>query len=47
MSDVIGLNPSVEVIHSDWRLAAKLIDHTLLKPEATRQQVARLCREAG
>jgi len=25
---------------------AKLIDHTLLKPEATRDQIAQLCREA-
>jgi deoxyribose-phosphate aldolase len=31
---------------SDWQDAAKLIDHTLLRPEATREQVAQLCREA-
>lgn len=30
----------------DWKQAARLIDHTLLKPEATREQVERLCREA-
>jgi deoxyribose-phosphate aldolase len=30
----------------DWKSVAKLIDHTLLKPEATRAQVEKLCREA-
>jgi deoxyribose-phosphate aldolase len=30
----------------DWKCAAKLIDHTLLRPEATREQVEKLCREA-
>src|SRR5271167_1382360 len=31
---------------SDWRKAASLIDHTLLKPEATREQIVALCDEA-
>lgn len=31
---------------SDWRSAAKLIEHTLLKPDANRTQVIELCREA-
>ncbi len=31
---------------SDWRKAASLIDHTLLKPDATREQVVALCDEA-
>lgn len=31
---------------SDWRSAANLIDHTLLKPDATRNQVIALCLEA-
>lgn len=31
---------------SDWRSAANLIDHTLLKPDATRDQVSALCGEA-
>ena len=31
---------------SDWRSAASLIDHTLLKPDATRDQVIALCDEA-
>jgi deoxyribose-phosphate aldolase len=30
----------------DWKDAAKLIDHTLLRPEATRKQIEKLCREA-
>jgi deoxyribose-phosphate aldolase len=47
MSHTISLNPSAEAIRNDWHLAAKLIDHTLLKPEATRQQVAKLCHEAA
>jgi deoxyribose-phosphate aldolase len=47
MSHAIRLNSAVEAIRHDWRLAAKLIDHTLLKPEATRKQVAQLCHEAA
>jgi deoxyribose-phosphate aldolase len=47
MLNTISLNPSAEAIRSNWRLAAKLIDHTLLKPEGTRQQVAKLCQEAA
>ena len=35
-SRVVALNPSI----------AALIDHTLLKPEATRDDIRRLCREA-
>lgn len=31
---------------SDWRRLAAVIDHTLLKPEATRIQVENLCDEA-
>jgi len=30
-----------------WQEAARMIDHTLLKPEATREQVEKLCREAA
>ena len=29
-----------------WRALAKIIDHTLLKPEATADQAVRLCDEA-
>lgn len=32
---------------SDWRSAANLIEHTLLKPDATRSQVTALCQEAA
>ena len=31
---------------SDWQAAARLIDHTLLKPEATADQITQLCQEA-
>lgn len=47
MSHTISLHPSAEAIRKDWRLAAKLLDHTLLKPEGTREQVAKLCQEAA
>ncbi len=40
-------NLSAAAIRADWRLAARLIDHTLLKPDATRAQLAQLCREAA
>ncbi len=30
----------------DWRALAKIVDHTLLRPEATAEQVIRLCEEA-
>ncbi len=36
------ISPAIE----NWRDIAALIDHTLLKPEATRAQVATLCEEA-
>jgi deoxyribose-phosphate aldolase len=35
-----------KLLLSDWRAVAKIIDHTLLKPEATADQVVRLCEEA-
>lgn len=47
MSQAIIMNSCSDVIRNDWRLAAKLIDHTLLKPEATREQVAKLCHESA
>lgn len=37
---------TADSIRRDWRLAAQLIDHTLLKPEATYAQITTLCREA-
>ncbi len=30
----------------DWRSVARAIDHTLLKPEATREAIAKVCQEA-
>jgi deoxyribose-phosphate aldolase len=32
---------------ADWKNLATLLDHTLLKPEATRDQVIKLCQEAA
>jgi len=43
-SPVVAGIPALPV--SDWRSVAKLIEHTLLKPDATRKQVATLCHEA-
>lgn len=37
--------PSTGLV-SDWRKAASLIDHTLLKPDATPKQVSALCDDA-
>ncbi len=31
----------------DWKAVARVIDHTLLKPEATPKQIEQLCREAA
>ena len=39
----VGAAPGVGAVSADL---AKLIDHTLLKPEATRDEVAKLCEEA-
>ncbi len=30
-----------------WQSAARIIDHTLLKPEGSREQIEKLCREAA
>ncbi|MGI9104333.1 MAG: deoxyribose-phosphate aldolase [Terriglobales bacterium] len=30
-----------------WQAAASMIDHTLLKPEGSREQIEKLCREAA
>jgi deoxyribose-phosphate aldolase len=40
------VNGAPAILVSDWRSAASLIDHTLLKPDATRGQVVALCDEA-
>jgi deoxyribose-phosphate aldolase len=51
---MLGMNASgslgaVDLSHAipAWQAAAWRIDHTLLRPEATRAQVARLCDEAS
>jgi deoxyribose-phosphate aldolase len=38
---------TAEAMRQDWQLAAKIIDHTLLKPDTTRSQIKGLCREAA
>lgn len=38
--------PSSRPVTSSWRAVARLIDHTLLRPEATAAQVVQLCEEA-
>jgi deoxyribose-phosphate aldolase len=40
------VNGAPAILVSDWHSAASLIDHTLLKPDATRDQVIALCDEA-
>ena len=40
------VNGAPSILVSDWRSAANLIDHTLLKPDATRDQLIALCDEA-
>jgi deoxyribose-phosphate aldolase len=46
MSTTLSPVTSAKINSSDWRAVARAIDHTLLKPEATGEQVARLCQEA-
>ena len=43
-SPVVAGIPALSITH--WRDAARLIEHTLLKPDATRSQVTALCDEA-
>src|SRR5512142_2522974 len=38
--------PQVQFPTRNWQVVAALIDHTLLKPEATVSQITRLCEEA-
>lgn len=48
MDDSIKVKPipTVTEIENNPKLIAQMIDHTLLKPEATPEQVIRLCEEA-
>lgn len=38
---------STMVTGGEWREVARLIDHTVLKPDATAAQIEKLCREAA
>src|SRR5437588_3076654 len=42
------VTPGVQLLERfpDWQSAARLIDHTLLEPDATRSQVIQFCEEA-
>jgi deoxyribose-phosphate aldolase len=46
MPQATAPNSAGEYLFKSWRDAARLIDHTLLKPEATREQVLAICSEA-
>lgn len=46
MSTTVSPISPAKVDITDWRAVARVIDHTLLKPEATVEQVTRLCEEA-
>jgi deoxyribose-phosphate aldolase len=46
MSSTTIVSVSEGLKASDWHSVAAVIDHTLLKPEATAEQVVRLCDEA-
>ena len=45
--DVVHTNIGTESLIQDWHAAARMIDHTLLRPEATRAQIIEHCREAA
>jgi len=47
MSVYSPVAPTPALSVSDWQSAAKLIEHTLLKPDATRKQVVSMCHEAA
>jgi deoxyribose-phosphate aldolase len=38
--------PAAESSLGEWQAVARVMDHTLLRPEATREEVMRVCREA-
>jgi deoxyribose-phosphate aldolase len=46
MSTTFSPVTTTKINSADWRAVARVIDHTLLKPEATSEQAARLCEEA-
>jgi deoxyribose-phosphate aldolase len=46
MSSTLIANPLEKVNLSDWGEVARLIDHSLIRPNVTREQVVTLCQEA-
>lgn len=49
IAEITGTSPAASALHTippTSRHLAAMIDHTLLKPQATRQQIEQLCREA-
>jgi deoxyribose-phosphate aldolase len=46
MSSTLTIHPEKQIKTGDWQAVARLIDHTLLRPEATSTSVAKLCDEA-
>src|SRR5579864_1286790 len=46
MSSIISLHPEEQLKTGEWQSVARLIDHTLLRPEATANEVGKLCEEA-
>lgn len=46
MSTTFSPVTTTKINSADWRAVARVIDHTLLKPETTSDQAARLCEEA-
>jgi deoxyribose-phosphate aldolase len=42
-----SLASAAVAVPKDWRSAARLIDHTLLRPDATREQIAEVCHQAA
>src|SRR3984957_6473228 len=46
MADRILHTPLAQPLELTWQAAAQMIDHTNLRPEATPDQIVRLCEEA-
>ena len=46
LSELTEASKTASEAQSDWRFVSSIIDHTLLKPEASRLEVERLCEEA-
>jgi len=46
MPQGLAVNADVDTSSRDWRTVARLIDHTLLRPDAKREQILELCEQA-